>query len=766
MDTRAPSASRSATHGHAHSHDHDHEHGHAQAPATPAAHGDCCGHACETAEPVLPPAAPAALAGYTRYRIASMDCAVEQAEIRAVLEPLAGIEALRFDLPQRQLALKAPEPVQAQALAVIRRLGYEPQLLSQDADPGAAAAEGLGAGISRLIASLLAALGAEALAFFAPDTLPWQIASMALALAAIGLAGLETYKKGLAALRVGRLNINALMAVAVTGAFVIGQWPEAAMVMALYALAELIEARAVDRARHAIQSLLALAPEDAEVLQADGQWRRLPSGEVALGSTVRLKPGERVPLDGRVLRGQSAVDQAPVTGESLPVDKRAGDALFAGTINQTAALEFEVTALAADSTLARIIHAVEEAQSSRAPTQRFVDRFATIYTPAVFVLALAVALLMPWLAGWTWLQSVYKALVLLVIACPCALVISTPVTVVSGLAAAARRGILIKGGVYLEEARKLKVVALDKTGTLTEGRPVLTHFELLRPAAELARVQAWAQALAARSDHPVSKAIAQGLSASVVPEVQGFRAEAGRGVAAQVEGQALVLANHRWIEERSQCSPTLEEQMARHEQAGCSVSLLADAGGVLALCAVADTVKPSSRQAVADLIALGLTPVMLSGDNPRTAQAIAAQLGITELRANLLPEDKLAAITELQARLGPTAMVGDGINDAPALARADIGFAMGGAGTHTAMEAADVVVMNDDLSRLPETIRLSRRARAVLWQNIALALGIKAAFLLAALFGSATMWMAVFADMGASLLVVFNGLRMLRCTRR
>ncbi|WIV96837.1 heavy metal translocating P-type ATPase [Kinneretia aquatilis] len=768
MDTRAPSASRSATHAHAqsHDHDHDHDHGHAHAPATPAAHGDCCGHACETAEPVLPPAAPTALTGYTRYRIASMDCAVEQAEIRAALEPIAGIEALRFDLPQRQLALKAPEAVQDQAVAAIRRLGYEPQLLSQDAEPGAAAAEGLGAGISRLIASLLAALGAEALAFFAPDTLPWQIASMALALTAIGLAGLETYKKGLAALRVGRLNINALMAVAVTGAFVIGQWPEAAMVMALYALAELIEARAVDRARHAIQSLLALAPEDAEVLQADGQWRRLPSAEVGLGATVRLKPGERVPLDGRVLRGQSAVDQAPVTGESLPVDKRAGDALFAGTINQTAALEFEVTALAADSTLARIIHAVEEAQSSRAPTQRFVDRFAAIYTPAVFVLALAVALLMPWLAGWTWMQSVYKALVLLVIACPCALVISTPVTVVSGLAAAARRGILIKGGVYLEEARKLKVVALDKTGTLTEGRPVLTHFELLRPSAELARVQAWAQALAARSDHPVSKAIAQGLAVAAAPEVQGFRAEAGRGVAGQVEGQALVLANHRWIEERGQCSRDLEAQMALHEQAGRSVSLLADAGGVLVLCAVADTVKPSSRQAVADLIDLGLTPVMLSGDNPRTAQAIAAQLGITELRANLLPEDKLAAITELQARLGLTAMVGDGINDAPALARADIGFAMGGAGTHTAMEAADVVVMNDDLSRLPETIRLSRRARVVLWQNIALALGIKAAFLLAALFGSATMWMAVFADMGASLLVVFNGLRMLRGARR
>jgi Cd2+/Zn2+-exporting ATPase len=317
----------------------------------------------------------------------------------------------------------------------------------------------------------------------------------------------------------GRLNINALMAVAVTGAFVIGQWPEAAMVMALYAIAELIEARAVDRARNAIQSLLALAPEQAEVKQPDGSWQAVMANAVALDAIARIRPGERVPLDGIVTAGSSAIDQAPVTGESIPVDKTVGDPVFAGTINQTAALEFRVTAVAANTTLARIIHAVEEAQGSRAPTQRFVDRFAAIYTPTVFVLALAVAVLTPLFMDWTWLQALYKALVLLVIACPCALVISTPVTVVSALAAAARRGILIKGGTYLEEARKLKAIALDKTGTITEGKPKLVESALLGASGNEAAVFAIAASIAGRSDHPVSKAIAEGL--------KGPRGEAG-----------------------------------------------------------------------------------------------------------------------------------------------------------------------------------------------------------------------------------------------
>ena len=532
------------------------------------------------------------------------------------------------------------------------------------------------------------------------------------------------------------------------------------MVMALYAIAEIIEAYAVDRARNAIKSLLALAPEEAEVRQPDGNWLRTTVKEILINAIIRIRPGERIPLDGVVTSGQSAIDQSPVTGESLPVEKTVGDEVYAGTINQAAGLEMRVTAAASDSTLAHIIHAVEQAQSSRAPTQRFVDRFAEIYTPAVFFLAVAVAVITPWAMGWSWTEALYKALVLLVIACPCALVISTPVTVVSGLASAARRGILIKGGVYLEEARKIKIVALDKTGTITEGKPRLVSFEPVDTTIGQLLLEQLAKSLASRSDHPVSKAITAGLSPQTV-EVTDFQAMPGRGVQGVIDGKEYIFANHRWIEERGQCSSELEAQLKTHEEAGRTVTLLANATHVLAVCAVADTIKPSSIEAVAELKVLNIAVVMLTGDNIATARTVAAQAGITEVRGNLLPEDKLNAIAELQQKFGIVAMTGDGINDAPALAKADIGFAMGGAGTHTAMEAADVVVMNDDIRRLAETIRLSQRTRAVLWQNITLALGIKLIFLLLALFDGASMWMAVFADMGASLLVVFNGLRLL-----
>jgi len=620
-------------------------------------------------------------------------------------------------------------------------------------------------GVWRLGLALLLAIGAELLGFFAPDSWAWKGAGLAVAAVAIALSGFEVYQKGLVSLRQGRLNINALMTVAVSGAVAIGQWPEAAMVMALYAIAEAIEARAVDRARNAIQGLLQLAPQVAALRQADGSWASVPVASVAVGATLRVRPGERVPLDGVVCAGATSIDQSPVTGESLPVDKAVGDPVFAGTINQTGSFEFGVTAPASHSTLARIIHAVEQAQATRAPTQGLVDRFAAVYTPAVFVIALAVALLGPWLLDWSWTQAIYKALVLLVIACPCALVISTPVSIVSGLAAAARRGILIKGGIHLEGARKLKAIALDKTGTLTEGKPRLVHWRVLEAGIDAAEAEHIAAVLAGHSEHPVSRAIAAGLRPNHV-EARDFKAIAGRGIRARVGDSDYVLGNHRLIEERGQCSPQLEGLLRSHEEAGRTVSLLASDTAVIALFAVADTLKPSSPEAVRALQALGIAPVMLSGDNQGTAEAIAREAGITEMRGNLLPEDKLAAIRALRAAFGPTAMVGDGINDAPALAQADIGIAMGAAGTDTAMEAADVVVMNDDLRRIAETVQLSRATHAVLWQNITLALGIKAAFLGLAVFGTASMWMAVFADMGASLLVVANGLRLLRLGAR
>ena len=698
-----------------------------------------------------------------------MDCASEEGEIRRALEPVAGIRLLRFQLGARTLTIDADPKDLHQALEAIRKAGFDPKPLTptaphEDAGEGAHDHDhdhGFEVGIRRMGTALGMAIAAEAVSFFAPDLLIWKLAGMVIAAIAIWLAGLDTYTKGLKALRQGRLNINALMTVAVTGAFVIGQWPEAAMVMALYAIAELIEARAVDRARNAIKGLMALAPDEAEVKQPDGRWKRQASKTIAIEAMVRIKPGERVPLDGLVTSGSSAVDQASVTGESIPVDKAVGDPVFAGTVNQTGSLVIRVTAAANDSTLARIIHAVEQVQGTRAPTQRFVDRFAAIYTPAVFGIALAVAVLMPLLADLTWMQAAYKALVLLVIACPCALVISTPVTVVSGLAAAVRKGILIKGGIYLEQARQIKAVALDKTGTITQGKPRMVHWEALSWSVGDLDPAIVGASLAARSDHPVSKAIAKSLAGERL-DVEAFEALVGKGVQGSLQGQRFVLGNHRLIHDQGLCSVELEAKLAEHEALGRTITLLAAENRVLALFAVADTLKDSSTQAVAELNEMGVKTVMLTGDNPATARSIATQAGIADARGDLLPQDKQAAISELQRTHGMTAMVGDGINDAPSLAQADIGFAMGGAGTDIAMEAADVIIMNDDLRRLASTIRLSRKTHAVLWQNIALALGIKAVFLVLAVFGSATMWMAVFADMGASLLVVANGLRLLR----
>ncbi|MBT9597287.1 MAG: heavy metal translocating P-type ATPase [Vitreoscilla sp.] len=741
---------------------------------TGTAPAPACGPCCDTAEHAHVAPVPAPPGGGQRFRIPAMDCASEESEIRRAVEGVPGVLGLRFQLGERSLRIAGEPQAALAAVEAIRNTGFEVHAWPDSPESTGAGvgsdyehehAATTGSGLPRLLAALALATAAEGLSFLVPDA-PWsKWVGLAVAAAAIALAGFSTFSKGLTALRHGRLNINALMSVAVAGAFVIGQWPEAAMVMALYAIAELIEARSVDRARNAISGLLALSPDTADLRQPDGTWKTMPVGDVPIGATVRVRPGERVAMDAVVTEGSTSLDQAPVTGESLPVDKGPGDTVFAGTINQTGTIECRVTAAASQSTLARIIHAVEQAQGSRAPTQRFVDRFAAVYTPAVFVLALAVAIAGPWLFGWTVLAAVYKALVLLVIACPCALVISTPVTVVSGLASAAKRGILIKGGVHLEQARLIKAVALDKTGTITEGKPRLVEWEMLTTSLPRSQAEHIAAALAAHSDHPVSRAIAAGLTPNSV-EARNFSALSGRGIEADIGGQRYVLGNHRLIEERGQCSAEIEAVLHRHEAAGRTVSLLATASGVLALFAVADTIKPSSAAAIGELKAMGITPVMLTGDNQATAEAIGREAGLTDIRGNLLPEDKLAAIQAMQKQYGATAMTGDGINDAPALAQADIGVAMGAAGTDIAMEAADVVVMNDDLRRIAETVRLSQRTHAVLWQNIVLALGIKAVFLLLALFDNASMWMAVFADMGASLLVVFNGLRLMRTSER
>jgi Cd2+/Zn2+-exporting ATPase len=747
---------------HSHKPGAEHEHSHKLKPVQKHGHGGhgdaCCSSKAAAPALVKLSESPTPGARLSSFRIEAMDCPTEQTLIQNKLSKLTGVQQLEFNLINRVLGvthdLSGIEPI----VEAIKSLGMQAEPMDQgDETPAPAprkkpwwplALSGVGA----LLAEVIHFTG------FAPN---WVVA--VIALVSILSGGLGTYKKGWIALKNRNLNINALMSIAVTGAVLIGQWPEAAMVMFLFTVAELIEARSLDRARNAISGLMQMTPDTATVLQADGNWLEQDVKNIGLGARVRVRPGERIGLDGEVLSGRSTIDQAPITGESLPVEKTVGDKVFAGTINQAGSLEYEVTAAADNSTLARIIHAVEQAQGARAPTQRFVDSFSKIYTPAVFVLALAVAVIPPLFMGELWFDWIYRALVLLVVACPCALVISTPVTIVSGLAAAARKGILVKGGVYLEGGYKLDYLALDKTGTITHGKPVQTDYLSLDPTVDDS-APAIAAALAGRSDHPVSLAIAKAAvdnqAATLI--VDNFEALGGRGVRGEINGQLYHLGNHRLVEDLGLCSPALEEKLFALEKQGKSVVLLLDSSGPLALFAVADTVKESSREAIRQLHDLGIKTLMLTGDNIHTAQAIAAQVGIDEAKGDLLPGDKLQAIETLYAQGHRVGMVGDGINDAPALARSEIGFAMAAAGTDTAIETADVALMDDDLRKVPAFIRLSRQTSSILKQNIALALVIKAIFLGVTFAGIATMWMAVFADMGVSLLVVFNGLRLLR----
>ncbi|RKT25649.1 Cd2+/Zn2+-exporting ATPase [Paraburkholderia sp. RAU2J] len=700
----------------------------------------------------------------TAIRIMQMDCPTEEALIRKKFSRMAHVRSMDFNLMQRVLTVvHAPHALDA-ILAALHSLDFTPELASTASGTAPSA---VSPAPPRpwwpLALAGAAAAGSEAAGWLGAPV--WLAAG--LALLAIVSCGLTTYRKGWLAIRNGNLNINALMSIAVSGALMLGQWPEAAMVMVLFTIAELIEAKSLDRARHAIQGLMQLTPEQASVRQPQGGWQLTRLDAIPLGAVVRVKPGERIALDGEVVAGRSSVNQAPITGESLPVDKTIGDAVFAGTINQAGSLDYRVTAGSSNTTLARIIHAVEEAQGTQAPTQRFVDRFARLYTPIVFAIALAVAVVPPLLLGGAWHEWVYKALVMLVIACPCALVISTPVTIVSGLAAAARKGILIKGGAYLEQGRKLTRLALDKTGTITHGKPAQTEFEQLHGVGGMAdalRCRALAASLAGRSDHPVSMAIAAAAQSDGMAHltVDAFEALAGRGVRGTIDGAPYWLGNHRLVEELGHCSASLEARLDTLEGEGKTVVMLMNPERVLALFAVADTMKETSRAAIAELRQLGVSTAMLTGDNRHTASAIAQQVGIDEARGDQLPQDKLNAVAQWSANGATVGMVGDGINDAPALARADIGFAMGAMGTDTAIETADVALMDDDLRKIPQFIRLSKATHAVLVQNIALALGIKSVFLVLTLMGLGTMWMAVFADVGASLLVVGNGLRLLR----
>ncbi len=709
---------------------------------------------------------------HSMFIIRNMDCPTEEALIRKRLGSVPGIGELAFNLMERRLAVTHTLADERPIHDALREIGMNAVPAPQVQQDACSNCEDETPMVPHLTWALMAVSGIAAIA---SEIVAWNGASeqsfavIALALLSITTGGVSTLKKGWIALKTFTLNMNFLMSVAMIGAIAIGDWPEAAVVIFLFALAELIETLSLERAKNAIRGLMAMTPEIATVRLDIDEWREIAAADVQVGQTVRVKPGERIPLDGVVTAGGSSVNQAPITGESIPVAKVQGDPVFAGTLNERGMLEFRVTANKGNTTLARIIRSVQEAQGQRAPTQRFVDQFARYYTPAVVVFAVLVAAVPPLLFGAAFEPWFYKALVMLVIACPCALVISTPVTVVSGLAAAARQGILVKGGVHLENGRLIKVVALDKTGTLTHGKPVVTDVVPLveKPIDTLLQLAA---SVDAHSEHPIAAAITSAWQTPADVNVKprpllpatSFESLTGRGAKAVIDGQLYYVSNHRQVEELGICGPHVEEVLKRLEEEGKTAVVLSTENSPLCVIGVADTVREHSAEAIRQLRALGVSSVMLTGDNQTTASAIAAHVGIDDARGNLLPEDKLAVIDELMHRYGKVGMVGDGINDAPALAKSSIGFAMGTAGTDTAIETADVALMDDDLRKLPHFIQLSRDTSRVLRQNIALAIGIKAIFFVLALAGKATLWMAVFADMGASLIVVFNGMRLLR----
>jgi Cd2+/Zn2+-exporting ATPase len=750
-------ASHDHNHEHEHDHNHDHSHSHSHALPTPQTKSA----AAKDAEEAI-------------FVIQKMDCPTEEKLIRAQLTPMHGIVDMQFNLLGRELTVQHNLPSIAPIVATLSAIDMAPKVKSDSLDASAFSDEVPDFSIPRskwIMVGIagLAAIGAEIMAWTTGTDNSWPV--MALALFAILLGGLGTLKKGWIALRHLSLNMNFLMSIAVIGAAIIGQWPEAAMVIVLFTLAEMIEALSLDRARNAISGLLALSPDTATVqdISNPGNWTTIAAKNVTVGTIVRIKPGERLPLDGIVTSGQSTINQAPITGESMPVTKQAGDTVFTGTINEQGSFQYRVTAVQSESTLSRIVKSVQQAQGQRAPTQRFVDQFARYYIPAVVLLALLIAIVPPLALGAEFYPWLYKALVLLVIACPCALVISTPVTIVSGLACAARNGILIKGGAYLEQGRKLRHLAVDKTGTITAGKPIVTDLLPLGSNTDTTDLLRHAASLSSRSDHPVSSAIASFWHAEMhtvaLFDVSNFEALTGRGTTGIINGQTYHLGNHRMVHELGMCSPALENTLQQLEKQGKTTTVLCRNNVPQLMMAVADTVRPTSKSAIADLQSLGVNVVMLTGDNSHTANAIAASVGIIDARGDQLPDDKLQAVTALGNNGEVVGMVGDGINDAPALAKANIGFAMGAAGTDTAIETADVALMDDDLNKLPFFMRLSARTHRVLLQNITFALGIKALFLILALTGEATLWMAVFADMGASLLVVFNGLRLLRAPR-
>lgn len=701
----------------------------------------------------------------TRLRVAGVDCPEEVAIIERALKPISGVREVKVNIMSGKATVVHDDTVAVDQL--IQAIGDAGLAASREGETIASRSGHGKALVAVAVAGIATALGL---------VLRWtglahEAVSVGCFILAIVSGGSLVAPKAWLALRQFRLDMNVLMSIAVLGAAGIGEWAEAAAVVVLFALSELLESYSVARARRAIESLIDLSPETALLIKG-GSVSEVEVSEVAVGDIIAIRSGARLPLDGEVISGASSINQAPITGESMPVEKTAGDEVFAGTINGEGSLEVRVTRLAGDSTLAKIIHLVEEAQEQKAPSQRFVDVFAKYYTPAVMILALLVFVVPPLLTAQLWSVWFYRALVLLVIACPCALVIATPISIISGLTAMARRGVLIKGGAFLESVGRLRALAFDKTGTITEGKPRVVEVFRVNGEDEAGIVRI-AAAIDTHSDHPLAQAVlryAEDQKISFSRSVN-YQSRTGRGAEAEIDGHHYFLGNHRFTHELAVCSSEIERTLASIEERGQSVVVVghkphADCPGeVLGILAVGDTIRPNAAQAVRDLHAAGIERVvMLSGDNQRTVDAIAAAAGIDEAYGDLMPDDKIARVRELLRQHRHAGMIGDGVNDAPAMAAATVGIAMGAAGTDTAIETADIALMKDDLSKVAETIRLGRRTLRIIQFNIAFALAIKAVFLVLAVLGYTSLWLAILADDGATLLVVANALRLLRST--
>ncbi len=689
------------------------------------------------------------------FRIEGLDCADCAVKLEQKIAALAGVQSASVNFGAGKLRVEHTLTTAAIVKAV-QQAGYQ----AIPDDRGGIGASGVWWRRPRTVATAVSGIFLAAAML-----LEWAGAAEALTIAAylagILSGGYHVAKSGLYGLKSLTLDMNFLMTVAVAGAVVIGEWSEGATVVFLFSLGNALQAYTLDKTRASIRALMQLAPREA-LVRRDGQEQRLPVEEIVIGDVMLVKPGDRIAMDGMVASGSSTVNQAPITGESMPVEKQAGDPVYAGTVNEQGALEVTVTKLAADSTLAKIMHMVEAAQAERAPLQQFVDSFAKYYTPAVMLAALGV-LFIPWLllrqSFDVWF---YRALVLLVISCPCALVISTPVSIVSAIGNASRRGVLIKGGAHLEQMGQVRAIAFDKTGTLTVGRPVVTD---LLPLADTGTEELLALAAAVEkwSEHPLAQAIVAEAGQIALPAAVNFQAVVGRGAQAEIAGETVYVGNSRWFEELGHVHSGYEATLTQLEEQGKTVMLIGTGQRVLGAVAVADMLRDNSAAALAALRAAGVRKlVMLTGDNRRVAAAIAAKLQLDAFYGELLPEDKVAALKRVAADYGRVAMVGDGINDAPALATAAVGVAMGVAGSDTALETADIALMADDLGKLAYVIKLSRKTVALIKQNVTFSLAVKVLFVAGTFGGFVNLWLAVLADTGASILVTLNGMRLAR----